>query len=54
MGFDVTHLYGLTECYGPRRYAPGSRNGPSLPSRRARRELARQGVRHADGRASRC
>ena len=30
-GIDITHVYGLTEVYGPRRSAPGRPNGRTWP-----------------------
>ena len=46
MGFAVTHLYGLTECYGPATiclWQPGLEDMP-LPDKAA--FMARQGVNH--------
>ena len=36
MGFDLTHVYGLTEVYGPAPCAQSSRSGPSSMSASAR------------------
>jgi fatty-acyl-CoA synthase len=46
MGFRVTHLYGLTECYGPATVCAWQAEWDKLsPARRAER-MARQGVRY--------
>ncbi len=46
MGFNVTHLYGLTECYGPSTFsAPQPDWAAMVPEDRARL-MARQGVRY--------
>ncbi len=47
MGFRVTHLYGLTECYGPATVCAWQDDwsGLGLPARAAK--MARQGVRYA-------
>jgi fatty-acyl-CoA synthase len=47
MGFHVTHLYGLTECYGPATVCVEQDDWAALdlPDRAAR--MARQGVRYA-------
>jgi fatty-acyl-CoA synthase len=46
LGFDLTHLYGLTECYGPATLC-ALRDDWDAPDGNARaRLLARQGVRH--------
>jgi hypothetical protein len=36
LGIDITHVYGLTEVYGPRRWRRSGRRGPARawPSRR--------------------
>ena len=45
LGFDLTHLYGLTESYGPATINdPDSDSAADLDARA--RDLARQGVRH--------
>ncbi len=46
MGFDVTHVYGLTECYGPAVYCDWNKdwNSKSVEDRAALK--ARQGVRY--------
>jgi fatty-acyl-CoA synthase len=45
MGFDLTHVYGLTEVYGPATVCAKQEAGPGC-HRRARRLNARQGVRY--------
>jgi fatty-acyl-CoA synthase len=44
-GFNVTHIYGLTETYGPRWSTNGSTNGNLAGAERATKK-ARQGVRY--------
>ena len=46
-GFAVTHLYGLTETYGPAVVNEWHDDWDALDSAGARREKARQGVRYA-------
>ncbi len=46
MGFRVTHLYGLTECYGPALVAEAQSHWAALPGGERAAEMARQGVRH--------
>ena len=45
-GFDVTHLYGLTETYGPAVVNEWHRDWSDLPSAEQARLKARQGVRY--------
>jgi fatty-acyl-CoA synthase len=45
-GFDVTHLYGLTETYGPAVVNDWHQDWSSLPSEEQARLKARQGVRY--------
>lgn len=45
-GFDVTHLYGLTETYGPAVVNDWHANWSSLPAAEQARLKARQGVRY--------
>ena len=46
IGFDLTHVYGLTEVYGPARFAPNIRSGTRCRPK-ARAEMnGRQGVRY--------
>jgi len=46
MGFKITHLYGLTECYGPSTFcAPKAEWADVTPEDKAR-DMARQGVRY--------
>ena len=54
--FRVTHVYGLTEVYGPATICSWHEEWDALPSRRARpaegapgRALCRRGRRHGDG-----
>jgi 3-(methylthio)propionyl---CoA ligase len=44
MGFRVTHLYGLTESYGPATLCPWQDEWTSLPLAERARRMARQGV----------
>ena len=46
MGFNVTHLYGLTEVYGPALVAAPQEGWPDLPLDERAALMARQGVRH--------
>ena len=46
MGFNVTHLYGLTEVYGPALVAAPQEDWPDLPLDERAALMARQGVRH--------
>ena len=46
MGFNVTHLYGLTEVYGPALVAAPQQDWPDLPLDDRAALMARQGVRH--------
>ena len=46
MGFNVTHLYGLTEVYGPALVAAPQQDWPDLPLDDRAARMARQGVRH--------
>ena len=46
MGFNVTHLYGLTEVYGPALVAAPQEYWPDLPLDERAALMARQGVRH--------
>ena len=46
MGFNVTHLYGLTEVYGPALVAAPQQDWPDLPLDERAALMARQGVRH--------
>ncbi len=46
MGFNVTHLYGLTEVYGPALVAAPQDDWPALPLDERAALMARQGVRH--------
>jgi fatty-acyl-CoA synthase len=43
-GFDVTHLYGLTETFGPALVAAPQADWPSLSHEERTRRIARQGV----------
>ena len=45
-GFNVTHLYGLTECYGPAVVNDWHREWDALEAREQARMKARQGVRY--------
>ena len=44
LGFEVTHVYGLTECYGPAVVSPMQDSWSSLPSQERAALQARQGV----------
>ena len=46
MGFRVTHLYGLTESYGPATVCIEQAEWPDLPLERRAGLMARQGVRY--------
>ncbi len=46
MGFRVTHLYGLTECYGPATVCAWHRAWDGLEADQRARKNARQGVRY--------
>ena len=46
MGFRVTHLYGLTECYGPATVCIEQPEWPGLPLTERAGRMARQGVRY--------
>ncbi len=46
MGFDVTHLYGLTECYGPATICLWQPGLDQLPLAEKSAFMARQGVNH--------
>ena len=46
MGFRVTHLYGLTECYGPATVCVEQARWPDLPLAERAALMARQGVRY--------
>ena len=46
MGFNVTHLYGLTEVYGPALVAAPQEGWPDLLLEDRAALMARQGVRH--------
>jgi fatty-acyl-CoA synthase len=45
-GFNVTHLYGLTECYGPAVVNDWHREWDALPLSEQAAKKARQGVRY--------
>jgi fatty-acyl-CoA synthase len=45
-GFNVTHLYGLTETYGPASINDWHREWDGLPSEQQAEKKARQGVRY--------
>ena len=45
-GFDVLHLYGLTECYGPATLCAWQSTWDDLPDREKSEKMARQGVKH--------
>ena len=51
MGFRVTHLYGLTESYGPATFCAWQDDWAALPLDRRAAQMARQGVGYptADG-----
>jgi fatty-acyl-CoA synthase len=44
MGFRVTHLYGLTESYGPASFCPAQEDWAALPLGERAVKMARQGV----------
>jgi fatty-acyl-CoA synthase len=46
MGFRVTHLYGLTECYGPATLCAWQEGWDTLPLDERAALMARQGVRY--------
>jgi fatty-acyl-CoA synthase len=46
MGFRVTHLYGLTECYGPATLCAWQEDWAALPLDARAALMARQGVRY--------
>jgi fatty-acyl-CoA synthase len=46
LGFRVTHMYGLTECYGPATVCLEQADWPDLPLAERAVRMARQGVRH--------
>ncbi|SDC46084.1 AMP-binding protein [Belnapia rosea] len=46
MGFDVTHLYGLTECYGPATICLPQPGLEAMPLAERAGFMARQGVNH--------
>lgn len=46
LGFDVTHLYGLTESYGPGTYCAWQPEWNSLPLEERSRIKSRQGMQH--------
>jgi fatty-acyl-CoA synthase len=46
MGFNVTHMYGLTECYGPSTVCAWQDEWSDLPSDEKAALMARQGVRY--------
>lgn len=46
MGFRVTHLYGLTETYGPSTVCAWQTEWDALPQREKMAKLARQGVQY--------
>jgi fatty-acyl-CoA synthase len=46
MGFNVTHLYGLTECYGPSTYCAPKAAWADMTLEDKAVEMARQGVRY--------
>jgi fatty-acyl-CoA synthase len=45
-GFRITHVYGLTETYGPSVVAPWDASWDALPLEERAQRKARQGVRH--------
>ena len=49
LGFDLTHLYGLTECYGPCTINPLPPAMAGVPAVEKARYLASQGRPHATG-----
>jgi fatty-acyl-CoA synthase len=46
LGFEVVHLYGLTETFGPATVAAAQPEWPELPVGERARAMARQGVRY--------
>ena len=46
MGFCVTHLYGLTECYGPSTVCAWQEEWAELPPAEKAAKMARQGVQY--------
>ena len=46
MGFDITHVYGLTETYGPAVICAWKNKWDDLPAQERARLKARQGVRY--------
>jgi fatty-acyl-CoA synthase len=46
IGFRVTHLYGLTETYGPNTVCAWQEDWEALPPAERSRQMARQGVRY--------
>jgi fatty-acyl-CoA synthase len=46
MGFNVTHLYGLTECFGPSTYCAPKQAWDGMDPEDKAKEMARQGVRY--------
>jgi fatty-acyl-CoA synthase len=46
MGFAITHVYGLTECYGPSVVSEWHREWDELPASERARLKSRQGVRY--------
>ena len=46
MGFNVTHMYGLTECYGPSTVCAWQDEWSDLPLDQKSALMARQGVRY--------
>ena len=46
MGFNVTHLYGLTECFGPSTYCAPKESWAHMDPEDKAREMAHQGVRY--------
>ncbi len=46
MGFNVTHLYGLTESYGPATLCAWQEGWEELPLEERARRMSRQGVRY--------
>lgn len=49
LGFDLLHLYGLTESYGPATLCELKEDEEALDSAAKARLMARQGVRHVTG-----
>ncbi|MFC3073170.1 AMP-binding protein [Shinella pollutisoli] len=47
LGFDLVHLYGLTESYGPATVCDLTEEERARPAAEIARALARQGMRHA-------